>query len=913
MADLVEIHRSHCRALDSGTGLYTRDMGVGLFACNDLRPQQRIAEFQGEIISRERYADRERRGLGGYAIHLTNALVLDCFSAYHRGQCIASAANSPHEAFNIHTGQVATANATLAVHSPNRGAWRATLRAARPIRRGHEILWSYSTSYVFPASPRSSAGSSSASSGEDSSDDSGSSSFDEPAPPGTSHRTQSTPDRSAGRRRDRLNALPVLRGGDADDTMVRQLHGFVAHLADALQLRSYPSRGDVATVLRSAHDVAAGVLGIKAAQEYGADFRFPAETLHAHRELFLACGRSLPRLARHRQHALAASRLSIQRVEHVFGKDGRTFPTLTPMDYRRLRSIASPGIDVLCHSEFRPSNIPATLRSKYLSVSPAVHRLMYKQVMEGTLVILPVDDLLDHPGAHLSNCIHWTAQKLKPQGRLIADLSNPPPNSPSPPVNGSAGAARSEVAAHYARRYGATTLPTIFSLMNMVVDQADKHGWHGIQLWKKDLSGAFNLLWFNPDHVPLLVFPLTNGLAAVHLAGLFGLGGLPPAFAVISRAIDAASAGSLQGASAMYVDDDLGVSPTHALRDDMDTAHRIMTDLLGPNAVASNKDECGRRLEWLGWDVDLDARTITVSARNLAKVMHCFFSFRMETRLPAEHVLRLATYASRLSTLHAFLRPFTLSLYREHGLYPATPYACRSISGPARCDIILWRSVLLLLATAPTVFARPIVSFRAAAPTIDIAYDASLTALAVGLSTIHGGTMSLMAYTAVKFPFTVTTDSSYQNTYEYMAVLAGLLIARRLSLHTFSFTLHGDSVSSLQWASTGRAVSRLARRVNIVLALTGLHLRASLADTTHVPGVQNVVYDGLSRGRTPLQVGLNPALQLHWSADSAELKLVHLCDPTAQLVSFPEHTQLISESLRLLRSPILSTTAMAPI
>lgn len=460
------------------------------------------------------------------------------------------------------------------------------------------------------------------------------------------------------------------------------------------------------------------------------------------------------------------------------------------------------------------------------------------------------------------------------------------------------------MAERYAHLYGPICLPTLCSLMNMVADQAVKFGWDNIVLWKKDLNGAFNLLWFNPDHVPLLAFPLLDGHVAVHLAGLFGLGGLPPAFTVISRAVDAASADSLVGASSMYVDDDCGCSPLHALHADMDTAHRIMTDLLGPSAVAANKDEYGRALKFIGWLVDLDTRSVLPSPRNLLKMQHAFFSVPRNWRVTAEHVLRLASYASRLSMLHPLLRPFTRALYRDHGLFSPNPFGRRSLSQAARSDVLLWRAVLLLMDSVPLAFARPIESFRPLAPTVALAYDASLTALAVGVSTCVDHAWTLRAFTVVPLPFPTTTDSSYQNTFEYLAVLTGLLLARRLSLRHFAFHLHGDSVSSLQWAASGRAASDRARRVNIALALTGCAISASLGDTTHVPGVLNTVYDGLSRGQSASAVGLDPALQVTLDPRSPEFQLLLLCDPFTPLVTFEGHADLIADCMRLLHFPL---------
>lgn len=835
-------------------------------------------------------------GQGGYGVYLSREFVLDCRAAFLTGECLASAANSPTNLWNVHTGKPARANVKLQVRSVSRETKQVSLRSGRDhVRRGTELLYSYQSSFVYPAQDEISD--------SDSSGDAaaGTAEGAHPAKQPAASRDLATA-RASARARTRLDALPVLTSADADQQLVNDSLQFLQTVAAALHLSPLPTTADITSTLAAAHAVVNGLLGPADAQAFGADFRFPAEALDRDLLDFTAHGHSLPALARARQASLAPTRLSLDRVHAVFGPTGTTHPSLTADDFKRLCRLATVGIDVLQHEEFVPDPTPAELRTKYTLVASAVHRLLYKQVREGTLVVLPIGSLIGHPGIHLANCVHWTTKKNKPEGRLIADLSNAPPNAQGTPLNGSAGSARKLMAARYAATYGPITHPTLSDLMTMILDQADRFGWDRLRIWKKDLSGAFNLLWFNPDHVQLLAFPLLGDLVAVHLAGLFGLGGLPPAFAVISRAIDAASATTLQGASAMYVDDDLGVSPEEALNADMAAADSIMKGLLGPRAVAEDKDESGRCLEWIGWDVDLDSRTVTASARNLLKVTHAFFSFHLTDRVSAEHLTRMASYASRLSMLHPLLRPFTLTFYTELTFFGENPRLRRALSGAARADVAMWRSFLLVFHTAPAVFARNIESFRQSRATLDISYDASLSGLGVGLIALDGAAPNLLAFAAVTFPYAETTDSSLQNTYEYVAIIAGLLLARRLGLRDFTFTLHGDSVSSLQWSVSNRAASVLARRANIAMVLLSLHLRATLLDTTHVRGVDNVTYDGLSRGRSAEELGLDPSRSHAFDQDSTELHYLSLCDPRAQLTSFHDHTALIAQCMTLLNA-----------
>ena len=72
-------------------------------------------------------------------------------------------------------------------------------------------------------------------------------------------------------------------------------------------------------------------------------------------------------------------------------------------------------------------------------------------------------------------------------------------------------------------------------------------------------------------------------------------------------------------------------------------------------------------------------------------------------------------------------------------------------------------------------------------------------------------------------------------------------------------------------------------------------------DTIHVPGVDNVLFDGLSRGKTAGDLCLDPALQYIADPSSVLAQCVALCNPHVPLVSAPAHWQLSAELLQLLR------------
>jgi hypothetical protein len=247
--------------------------------------------------------------------------------------------------------------------------------------------------------------------------------------------------------------------------------------------------------------------------------------------------------------------------------------------------------------------------------------------------------------------------------------------------------------------------------------------------------------------------------------------------------------------------------------------------------------------------------------------------------------------------------PYTSALHRAKKQYNGSHSALHCLPPLARADVELWRAFLCLLHFDPTSYARSLYSFLPRPPTILIEYDASLDGYGVGVSSWDPEIESfvLLGYTSLTAPFPVSDDSSRQNCQEYTAVLLGLLLAKRLGVQPgFSFDITGDNTTSLAWCRRGRVASEIARRTNIGFSLLAVHLNALVAETTHVAGVDNFVYDGLSRGKSGLAVGLPEHLFVELTVDSPLVRYVALCDPALPLVSTEDHTDLSVEFLNIL-------------
>lgn len=658
----------------------------------------------------------------------------------------------------------------------------------------------------------------------------------------------------------------------------------------------------VQLILEQAFRAAAENFSVRAAQLWGKNFQFSSALLQRDLADFVSCDYDLARFCHTRHQQLASRRLSVTRVLSAFGPEGKRITGVCTADFDTLLGFAERGVPIIIPHGFIPCPTPPTLRQKYQDVAVAVNKLFDKQHSKGQLLILPVTVAQQIPGIHFSPQ-HWTEKKGKPQGRPIGDLSNA--DTPgTTPLNGDGNQEKALLRDRIEQTWSPIHHPTLQELMLMVLSMTDKHGWDQLVLWKKDLQGAFNLLWFSPDCVKLLAFLLTGGLVVLHLAGIFGWAGMPHAFAVVTRCVIALVRAVVRGEACMYVDDIMGITLHVNLHHDMGSTDTAVSGLLGPDAIATDKDETGRRLEWIGWDVDLDTKLVTLSHRNLLKTIHVFFSFDVRDPIPRAHVEAMASLASRCSMLARQMRPYTRALHEFAASFGAA-HSMRVLPSLARTDVFMWRAFLLASHFDEHKFARPIESFRQRPPTYVIEYDSSLTAFAVGLSSLDSvsGKLTLVAATSMLSPFAPTVESRKQNTYEYLAVLIGILMAKHLKLRSFTYRLLGDSVSSLKWAFKDRAASVLARRANIGLTLVSVDIDASVSETEHVKGEHNVVFDGLSRGKTMTEVGLDPSKWVSFPMSHPIHQYITLCDPDLELESYAAHTDFAATLLALLALP----------
>ena len=613
----------------------------------------------------------------------------------------------------------------------------------------------------------------------------------------------------------------------------------------------------VAALVVDAYRVADEDYGVMEAVAWADNFTWPTDVFtRDEQRLAIAAGDLAGVVAAIQRHH-SDSRLSHTRIQ----------VWVDPLDddFDRLHDLAD-GMRVLVDDTFVPSRVPPPLRAMYKRAAPAVNRLLYEWWLEDLAVIVRTSTLLALGNVHFSPA-HWTTKAGKREGRVLFDSSD---DSMGPSLNSDG--ARDKLRA----QYGDIHHPTLDDFVLMVLDAEAElpGGTNQLTLWKWDLRKAFTLLSFRAEDARLLACELTDDLSLVYHTGLFGWTGTPFAFQVVSRVLhrNLLRKGVRQ---LVYVDDIGGACLESDLTSVKQSVRKEAEGLLGPNALAEQKWESGRRIDYIGWVIDLDSRQVFLKRRNFLKVLHGFFAIDLNAKWTGRVVERLASWASRYAAVLRHLKPFSDDLYSELRGWRNRD-ASRTIGPRGRRAILMWRVVLCAACLQEEKIARPLDSFRSWPADIVIAYDASLTGVGVGVERLSGEVMSI--YRA-DFPFDLRSDASYQNTAEFIAVVIGCGMLVAMGLRGARIHLRGDSMTSLVWGSTEKFKGDICTSVAITYVLIAMDFDLQVVSTEHVRGVDNGFYDGLSRGKE-----VAGAAELPWIAEAAALdRLLIYCDPTPDL------------------------------
>jgi hypothetical protein len=460
--------------------------------------------------------------------------------------------------------------------------------------------------------------------------------------------------------------------------------------------------------------------------------------------------------------------------------------------------------------------------------------------------------------------------------------------------------------------YGAIHNMQLEDIMAKILELEQEVQIAGLVLWKIDLKGAFNLLFFEARRAGLFAMTLNHFITIISLVGNFGWTGTPFAFAVISRSLLFAIRKRINGLVDICTDDLCGVCRAEDLESTLDIVREIIKMLLGPNSINEKKTHWGRRATMVGWDIDLDTKLVTMAEHNLLRTFYDFFQVKLGGYVTVKYLQRLASYSSRYSTICRYMRPFSQYLYAA-----ASGYQKENVKILVTEDLMvvidLWTMVLVLTVIEPARFQRSIASFAQMEPSILINFDASLTGFGLIFYRIVSDVDSsgnrrvtshqVFAVMQYSTPYRLNSESKYQNAMEFISIVTTMASLISLGYRDLSLSLLGDSVSALTWSYKEKFSSTQARKAAILYMqlMSRPEVKLVVSEIRYVNTIYNVHCDAMSRGATPLSLGYNQSIILDIRSNPALRRWIDRMDPS-EVFELTHLHSLWNESDQLLQT-----------
>ncbi|KAJ1417340.1 hypothetical protein B484DRAFT_400865, partial [Ochromonadaceae sp. CCMP2298] len=542
-----------------------------------------------------------------------------------------------------------------------------------------------------------------------------------------------------------------------------------------------------------------------------------------------------------RKSRLAPNRLSRARVEKSLSRDNP--------QYNKVMALAEGGIRVreLLPHAFIPAGPErekwARQRPKFLKASAAVEVLLQENFVDKGLAIVldaeraqKIKGLSVHPSG-------WAPKAKKPLGRNTGD-----------PVE-----MNTQFTKEGADRvWGKISHPSIEDFVHMVLDYAERNNikWEDLVLVKMDITGAYTLLFISTEDVALFGTEVTRDKVVIYLCGFFGWCGTPAHFHPVTLALQWEIQKKIKGAAMLYVDDIILATTRQHEASDTRIAGGVVEGVLGEGSLAMEKKERGRRIDAIGYSMDLDQRLLTINERCVERAVGGFMAVDVEKPVPVRTMQCLASWASRYAKVCVYMAPFVRMLNNAHrGRHQ---HASVRLCTAAKIAVWVMRALLMLTVVDERAFARSFDTWEHFGDEVVIPrFDASLVGIGVlfylrranGAESLLGG--AALDIRHLKFG----VDSGYQNVAEFLAIIVAIWGVRELGSQGLTvngraprrIALEGDSVSALAWAEKGRVKSDLATNAAIVFVLLGVATEIQVVWGKHVDARSNGRTDHMSR------------------------------------------------------------------
>ena len=324
--------------------------------------------------------------------------------------------------------------------------------------------------------------------------------------------------------------------------------------------------------------------------------------------------------------------------------------------------------------------------------------------------------------------------------------------------------------------------------------------------------------------------------------------------------------------------------------------------LLGPDSVEDKKTEFGRRIDIIGWVIDLDLRSVSIARHhNFLKTFYGFMAVEEEQPVAVKTMEKLASWASRYGMVCTAMKPFAKDLYAE--ISGKSRRSTIILGEHAKRCVRLWRSCLVALELKREKFSRPLSALREKPVEWLVEYDASLGGVGLVLFRLGSdGEETVEKAVKIVFPEHLGTNSGLQNTVEFTAVVMGLGCLAALGVRDTAVRLRGDNTSSLAWSVHHRFSDGYSRRAAVAYITLSEGTGLRVDDGVHIAGKENVTCDRLSRDVSLSDLGFAGDKVFKWEEDDRLVSLLKACAPFPEVDSDEEVSRLWGENARIVKS-----------
>ena len=540
-------------------------------------------------------------------------------------------------------------------------------------------------------------------------------------------------------------------------------------------------------------------------------------------------------------------------IKHYNGKHQQAGPNLsrvtqylgTDYNFPLIKQIVTEGAIIDTPPEFHPTARVAPFRNLQKRLSPVYHKAVASMHDTNKVLLFRISDLTtqDRERIHMANEYHWRPEPGKVAGRPLLDCSNAPAGQI--PLN-----------SEYTRiqgihRYQRVQLPTLQEVMQCwdTYRQTNQLQWNDMWMFKADITGCFNQLFWTTSTCLLMGFLLGANILMIMLTCGFGVAVTPMIWSVLGDALNRYVNARAPTHVFTYVDDFFGAGTHNDTTQSERIVHDAITGTLGPDGLSIKKNVHSQRAEILGILIDFTTGTMRPKDKGLEKLFYVLFSVDISQPLPLKYWQCLASLTNLYSHVIHGMRPHVSPIlhmtHRAHENRPAKAPAS------TRFAIEIWRAVITVAILDPEAIAVPINSYLGhyggQPPYITIS-DASPWRLCAAIYTPESPT--IVAWCTVKLPYAKDVRAQWQGNREYLGHLLALILLTahcRASPGPRHYQWINDNTGALMWAAQQKCSSLASQYA--CLAVTQLHLmgRLVMAPPEHRPGLDMGDIDTMSR------------------------------------------------------------------